>query len=95
MAVSIVVANTNRDWFNQLRVLPDLAEVNFWAPSGDRPFRALEPGELFVFMLKAPYNMIAGGGVFVYANALPCSLAWEAFGQANGARTLPEMRDRM
>jgi putative restriction endonuclease len=95
MAVKIVVANTDRDWFDQLRVLPDLVEVNFWAPSGERPFRALEQGELLLFKLKTPYNMIVGGGVFIYANALPCSLAWEAFGQANGARSLPEMRDRI
>ena len=39
--------------------------------------------------------MIVGGGVFAYANELPCSLAWEAFGDANGASTLQEMRDRI
>jgi putative restriction endonuclease len=33
--------------------------------------------------------------VFAHANALPCSLAWEAFGEANGATTLAQMRTRI
>ena len=33
--------------------------------------------------------------MFAYANTLPCSLAWEAFGEANGARSLAEMRVRI
>ena len=36
--------------------------------------------------------MIVGGGIFAYANALPCSLAWEAFKEANGAHSGREMR---
>ena len=36
-----------------------------------------------------------GGGVFAYANALPCSRAWEAFREANGARSAREMRARI
>jgi putative restriction endonuclease len=68
--------------------------VNFWAPSG-ASFRALQPGELFLFKLHSPRNYIVGGGVFAQAMALPCSLAWEAFGEANGAATLTEMRARI
>lgn len=94
MAVKLVVAVTDREWFDYLRGRTDLAEVNFWAPSG-APFRALEPGELFLFKLHAPTNFIVGGGVFAYANVLPCTLAWEAFGEANGARTLADMRARI
>lgn len=94
MAVRIVVAVTDRAWFDQLRNRPDLSEVNFWAPSGV-PFKALSPGELFLFKLHAPDNFVVGGGVFAYANSLPCSLAWEAFGEANGATTLREMRARI
>lgn len=94
MAINLVVAVTDRDWFEHLRRRPDLAEVNFWAPS-DRAFRALREGELFLFKLHAPANYIVGGGVFTYANALPCSLAWEAFGEANGAQSLAEMRARI
>jgi putative restriction endonuclease len=94
MPVKLVVAVTDRGWFDHLRTLPDLAEVNFWAPSGTN-FQALEPGELFLFKLHAPYNFIVGGGVFAYSNTLPCSLAWEAFGEANGAASLSEMRARI
>src|SRR5882672_6417790 len=77
-----------------LRHQPDLSEVNFWAPSA-ASFRALRPGELFLFKLHAPRNVIVGGGVFAHANVLPCSLAWEAFGAANGAQSAQEMRSRI
>lgn len=94
MSINLVVAVTDGDWFETLRRQPDLSEVNFWAPSHTN-FRALKPGELFLFKLHAPHNLIVGGGVFAYANVLPCSLAWEAFGQANGARSAQEMRQRI
>ena len=77
-----------------LRRQSDLSEVNFGAPSAAN-FRALQAGELFLFKLHAPRNVIVGGGIFAYANALPCSLAWEAFGETNGARSAQEMRTRI
>jgi len=94
MSLNLVIAVTDSDWFEMLRRQPNLAEVNFWAPSA-ASFRALQPGEMFLFKLHAPRNVIVGGGVFAYANALPCSLAWQAFGEANGASSLPEMRARI
>lgn len=94
MPVRLIVAVTDGDWFEQLRQRRNLSEVNFWAPS-DQQFKALEPGELFLFKLHAPRNFIVGGGIFAYATVLPCSLAWEAFGESNGARTLVEMRERI
>jgi putative restriction endonuclease len=94
MPVRLVVAVTDRDWFEHLRSKPEITEVNFWSP-GTAPFRALEAGELFFFKLHAPHNYIAGFGIFAHANTLPCSLAWDAFGEANGARTLEEMRARI
>jgi putative restriction endonuclease len=94
MAVRLIVAVTDGDWFEHLRRKPDLVEVNFWAPSAVN-FKALELGELFLFKLHSPRNMIVGGGVFTYANALPSSLAWEAFGEANGASSLAQMRTRI
>ena len=33
MAVRLVVAVTDGDWFNHLSARTDLEEVNFWAPS--------------------------------------------------------------
>jgi putative restriction endonuclease len=94
MAIKLVVAVTDREWFDHLRTKLALSEANFWSPSGVA-FRALEPGELFLFKLHAPDHAIAGGGVFAYTNTLPCSLAWEAFGEANGAHSLAEMRARI
>ena len=94
MAVRLVVAVTDTDWFNHLSAIPNLDEVNFWAP-GAASFRALQPGELFLFKLHAPHNFIVGGGIFAYANTIPVSLAWEAFGGKNGANSLEEMRARI
>src|SRR5215471_2032011 len=94
MGINLVVAVTDDDWFEMLRRQPNLNEVNFWAPSA-ATFRALQPGELFLFKPHAPRNVSVGGGIFAYANALPCSLAWEAFGEANGAHSAKEMRERI
>ena len=94
MGVKLVVAVTDGDWFEMLRQRPDLSEVNFWSPA-PRNFKALERGELFLFKLHAPRNFIVGGGIFAYSNTLPSSLAWDAFGEANGARSLREMRKRI
>ena len=94
MGINLVVAVTDGEWFELLRQRSDFGEVNFWAPSASS-FRALRPGELFLFKLHAPRNVIVGGGIFAYANALPCSLAWEAFREANGARSAREMRSRI
>ena len=63
MSINLVIAVTDGDWFDLLRGQPNLAEVNFWAPSAAN-FRALQPGELFLFKLHAPRNVIVGGGVF-------------------------------
>ncbi|MEQ8484676.1 MAG: HNH endonuclease [Pseudomonadales bacterium] len=94
MGIKLVVAVTDGSWFEQLRARSELNEVNFWAPSAVN-FRALSPGELFLFKLHAPRNFIVGGGIFAYSTALPCSLAWDAFGAANGVSNLIEMRERI
>jgi len=94
MALNLVVAVTDFEWFSALGTLPGLSEVNFWAPSATS-FKALREGELFLFKLKAPRNAIVGGGIFSYATDMPVSLAWAAFGPANGAASLPEMRARL
>ncbi len=89
------VGITDRDWFECLRHIPKLDEVNFWQPSGNRQFKAIQPKELFLFKLHHPYNFIVGGGIFIYSSLLPISLAWESFGVANGANSLSEMRNRV
>lgn len=92
--ISLFVAITDRNWFERLSAeQPD--EVNFWQPSGDRNFKAVSVGELFLFKLHAPDDFIVGGGVFSHASNAPLSLAWEAFGTKNGVQSLPEMRARI
>jgi putative restriction endonuclease len=93
--VSIYVGVTDGDWFRFLSRRPGITEVNFWQPVDTRRFGALIPGELFLFKLKAPDHFIAGGGLFVTANAYPTSLAWAAFGEGNGVASLDELRQRI
>lgn len=89
--VRIFVGVTHKPWFDFLVGLgPE--EANFWQPSGSGEFRALRPGDLFLFKLKAPWNAVAGGGVFEHASLAPLSLAWEAFGIKNGSPDLASMR---
>lgn len=89
------VGVTDWDWFNLLRSVPQLDEVNFWQPSGNRLFKALNPGDLFLFKLHSPHNYIVGGGLYAHSSLLPISLAWESFGVSNGAINLLEMRSRV
>jgi len=89
------VGITDRDWYRFLRDRPELPEVNFWQPSGQRAFRALTPGEPFLFKLHAPHNYIVGGGFFAHFSILPVSMAWRTFEEMNGAGTYLEMRRRI
>ena len=92
--MKIWVGVTDEDWFvRSSRLRPD--ELNFWQPSGSRTFRALQPGELFLFKLHSPKNFIVGGGHFVSYSALPASLAWDAFGEKNGVVSFDELRARI
>ncbi|TXG85619.1 MAG: HNH endonuclease [Sphingomonadales bacterium] len=86
---------TDKDWYDYLSHQPEIEEVNFWQPSGRTKFRALRPGELFLFKLHSPNNFIVGGGIFAHASLAPTSLAWEAFGESNGASSLRQMRERV
>ncbi|MGI8520948.1 MAG: HNH endonuclease [Actinomycetota bacterium] len=89
------IAITDNEWFRFLSGLPDLDEVNFWQPSGGRAFRVLQPGEPLLFKLHHPENYLVGGGFFAGHSVLPCSLAWDAFGQKNGVPSFEEMRRRI
>jgi putative restriction endonuclease len=94
-AMRAYVGITDKDWFDQLRSTPELAEANFWQPGGNRLFGAIRPGELFLFKLHSPNNYIVGGGIFAHSSVAPVSLAWKSFGIANGARSIEEMRHRV
>jgi putative restriction endonuclease len=89
------VGITDWDWYQQLRAIPGVDEINFWKPGGKHRFGALEPGELFLFKLHSPRNFIVGGGLFAYSTILPVSLAWDSFRRSNGAASFEEMRRRI
>lgn len=93
----IFVAITDFAWYQTLARMARtevLDEVNFWRPS-NLGFSALEPGEILLFKLHAPYHAIVGGGFFTRASHLPLRLAWETFGRANGAESESDMATRM
>jgi putative restriction endonuclease len=77
---------TDNGWYEYLS-RAGVDEVNFWQPRGKVAFSGLVPGSPYLFKLKRPYNHIAGGGYFVKSTSLPLSIAWEAFGQKNGAQS--------
>jgi len=88
------VGITDWEWFSQLRNLEGIDEVNFWQPS-PHAFRALVPGEPFLFKLHSPRSRIVGVGFFARHVSLPVSVAWETFGLKNGTSSLLEMRNRV
>lgn len=89
------VGLTDLDWYRFLSAQPRVDEVNFWQPHGSREFRALEPGELFFFKLRAPQKAIAGFGFFERFQALNAWEAWELFGEMNGAADFRAMVERI
>ena len=89
------VAVTDYNWFQLHASKPSVEEVNFWRPSPEATFKALDVGEALLFKLHSPRNFIVGGGFFTRFVQLPISLAWEAFGEGNGVRSLGDMRDRI
>jgi putative restriction endonuclease len=88
---------TDDAWYRFLAARPEVsaAEVNFWRPGGDRPFRALTPGEPFFFKTHAPHNRVVGGGFYSGFAGLRASEAWQMFGEANGVASLEQMRERI
>lgn len=88
------VGITDFDWFKTLKQA-NCDEVNFWKPGGRTSFKALNEGDLFLFKLHSPQDYVVGGGFFLKFSILPSSLAWEAFGIANGANNLLELRSRV
>ena len=91
----LYIAVTDKDWFALHAAKPVVEEVNFWRPSPDATFKALQPGELLLFKLHSPDNFIAGGGFFTRFLQLPVNLVWDTFGEANGVRSQSEMRERI
>jgi putative restriction endonuclease len=88
------VAVTHSDWFDFLAQQPRREEVNFWSPSDYYAFHGT-PGAPFFFKLKAPRNAIGGFGYVASFTRLPEWLAWECFGEGNGAASLEDLHDRL
>jgi len=93
--MNLYVGITDNDWFRFLSARQGVDEVNFWQPSGSRTFRALNPGDPFLFKLHHPENFIVGGGTFAHFSLCPVELAWEAFEEKNGVASLDAMRARL
>lgn len=93
--MTVYVGLTDYDWYDHLQTASELDEANFWRPSGAQAFRALQPGELFLFKLHGQRREIVGGGFFARFVRLPVSVAWDYFGEKNGAATLDEMTRRV
>lgn len=87
------VGLAERAWVERVGALSP-GDANLWRRH-QRLFRALEPGEPYLLKLHAPWNAIVGAGRFVAAERLPLSLAWLAFGAANGVDDPAEFRRRV
>ena len=92
--MKLYIGITDRDWFRFLRARK-ADEMNFWRPRSTMDFGAISPGELFLFKTRYPENRIVGGAFFVHHNSLPLDLAWSAFGEANGVRSLVDFRTKI
>jgi putative restriction endonuclease len=95
MVANGYIGLTDPDWYSFLRSHPHVDEVNFWQPHGERAFRALKPGEMFFFKLRAPHKAIAGFAFFERYESLPAWLAWDCFAEMNGAPDFESMIDRI
>lgn len=93
--VKLYVGITDYDWFKLHSSKETVDEVNFWKPSSQLGFKVLQWGEPFLFKLHSPKNFIVGGGFFTKFLRLPVSLAWQTFGEANGAQSLDQVRNRI
>lgn len=92
--MKMFVGVTDFDWFRTLKQA-NCDEVNFWKPGGRTNFKVLNQGDLFLFKAHSPRNYIIGGGFFLKFSILPASLAWDAFGIANGTTSLMALNNRI
>lgn len=80
---------TDNAWYNYLSE-KNPEDVNFWQPGGKASFKVLGLGAPFLFKFRSPINAISGVGFFSTHSILPISMAWEIFGEKNGAATQNE-----
>ena len=82
-----------RRWVERLRAHPP-DDAALWTAAG-RGFRALAPGDPYLFKLHAPDHAIVGGAFYAGAPTLPASLLWMAFGERCGAADARELLARV
>lgn len=85
-----VIGVTDNRWAEFLRVRPHLDQANFWLPSGKEAFKALQPGEPFLFKTHWPENRLVGGGFYSGFAVFTVREAWELFGEGNGVASMDE-----
>lgn len=97
----IYLGITDSKWFNYLKECSkkgvQFNQINFWTP-GKTNFKAIQPGQLFLFKLhldrKNDVNgEIVGGAYFCGFEKMSLNEAWERFGEGNGASSLSEIRE--
>jgi len=93
--VRAYVGVTDNDWYRYLAVRPALREVNFWRPRDAREFKAISPGDPFLFKTRSPWNQLVGGGVFEAFVTLTISSAWDFFGEGNGVSSHDDLLARL
>lgn len=90
------VGLTDSDWIARLSARSDLTQANFWFPSAEQGFRALEHGGVFLFKTKAREGgQIVGGAIFDTYVRARLTDAWDWFGPDNGVGDLEEFRARV
>lgn len=89
-----MIGVTDDAWATFLRDRRELTEANFWMPS-PRGFRALSPGEPFLFKTHWPHNRLVGGGFFSGYAVLTIAEAWEIHGLSNGVASMEELARRL
>ena len=97
------VGLTDTSWYSLLREDYNNGglgkQVNFWTP-GTREFKAIKPGELFLFKVHNKKSTgekgeIVGGGYFAYYEQLSIPDAWEKYGRGNGRESLQKMQEAL
>ena len=93
------VGITDTNWMNFIKRKQAAGEIgnhiNFWTP-GNQNFKAIQPGNLFVFKLhcnsvKGEKGEIVGAGYYVGFEKMSFERAWQRFGFGNGAETKQQM----
>src|SRR5437899_12867389 len=92
--MNFFVAVTDYDWFQLHASKPSVVEVNFWRPSPDASFKALNAGDMLLFKLHSPRSFMLGGRFFPRCGHFRIRRSWEAFGHRYEVRPLSEMRAR-